>query len=262
MVEEWVADEREREVRAQERRPRGSRTRPRARRPARRPRAGRSRPTRAGRCARRRARRRCRRGRSPSARIRQARPAVSTVRSAAWSAVNFDGHFVTSESGWPTKHVALLAHVDDHLAPLAERVRHRARRSGRARRPCRCGRCTRKRVDGPACAYEPLRDLAGQLVGLARLGAAASWLGVARLAGRRRSSCRRARRPAARAQLSATTRRILRLRAGSIATQYADPGGAGSRPIPVGGLTRHNGRERTPAKPYRPLRRSLLSGRT
>ena len=40
---------------------------------------------------------------TPSARIRQALPATSIVRGLWSSAVNFDGHLVTSESFSPTK---------------------------------------------------------------------------------------------------------------------------------------------------------------
>ena len=42
------------------------------------------------------------------------------------SASNFDGHFVISESGSPTNTSPCLRTVDDHLAPLAERVGHLA----------------------------------------------------------------------------------------------------------------------------------------
>ena len=86
-----------------------------------------------------------------SARIRQARPAVAAwpqLRCDFGSAVNFDGHFVTSESGCADEAVALLAHVDDDLAALAERVGHRAR-VGDGHRPAPLRSSHPERVDVP-----------------------------------------------------------------------------------------------------------------
>ena len=149
------------------------------------------------------------------------------------SAVNFEGHFVTSESRSPTKTRALLAHVDHDLAPLAERVRapgpvaHAARR----RRPSRSW--TRNVWTVPSCVPAALRDLAGQLVGLARLGGRrAGSAGAPRSP--RRSSCRRARPRAAARSVSATTSRVVRLRDGSIALQYGDWRRESRRPIRPG----------------------------
>ena len=124
--------------------------------------AARRRPSRAARRARRRARRRCRR-RADAEREDQAGLAddghASASGGSAGSAVNFDGHLVTSESFSPTNVAPLLAHVDDDLAALPERVGHARRCSGPAPRRARRGRARGSSVRCRACAIEPSTTL-------------------------------------------------------------------------------------------------------
>ena len=76
------------------------------------------------------------------------------------SAENFDGHLVTSESGWPSNTAPCLRTSIDDLAPLAERVGDLTRRSGPGRSPRRpsdprrgtCGPC-------PSCFQLPAATL-------------------------------------------------------------------------------------------------------
>ena len=93
------------------------------------------------------------------------------------SSVNFEGHFVTSESRSPTNVVALLAHGDDDLAALAERVGDRAavadRHGGGALAVAHAEVDAAGRV-----AHRVVDDLAGELVGRPRLGASCRSLGV------------------------------------------------------------------------------------
>ena len=82
-------------------RSRAARRRPRSRRPSRTRRVGRSRRTRGGARVRRTATPRPRRGRSRERRSGSLGPRGAR-QVCVWSAVNFDGHFVTSVPFWPT----------------------------------------------------------------------------------------------------------------------------------------------------------------
>ena len=174
--------------------------------------------------ARRRARRRCRTGRTPSARIRQAWPTAQHRQVVLLLGRELRRALRHQRVLLADEHVALLADVDDDLAPLAERVGQRAGVADGHRGRAVAVADPEVQVV-PVAADEPGDDLAGQLVGPARLrgGRAAGTACGPRW--RPRSSCRRA--PASStAALSATTKRILRLRAGSTAPLWRRSGHA------------------------------------
>ena len=211
-------DDREREVRAQERDLEHHEGDGRQRRRARRPRGG-PRPThsRAAACARRRATRRCRRARRRARGSgRRGRRWPSAGLGASCSSVNFDGHFVTSESRSPTNVAPCLRDLDDDLAALAERVGHRARVADRAPRPCPRGRARGRSARRPSRRIEPSTTLPVELVASCRpWPRRRSWLGVTASAGgaEARVDERAGQQEAA---VRATTSRMLRLRAGSM----------------------------------------------
>src|SRR3954463_12619609 len=102
-----------------------------------------------------------------SARIRQALPATSTsglrlIGSELRGALR-DQRVLLADVG-----VALLAHVDDHLAPLAERVGERALVG--PGHGARAGAVAYPEVRHGSVPGVPRLDLAGELVHLARLG--------------------------------------------------------------------------------------------
>ena len=184
--------------------------------PARRPSAARSRPSRAARCAPRRARRRCRRRTSRGR--GSGRPGLRgpwRQLCAAGLSVNFDGHFVTSESFSPTNSAAALAHRDDDLAPVAEGVGHRPHVAhGHRGAAVAVAHAEERRV--AALLDRPVHDLARELVGAPGVGAGQQPGGLDRRAGRGEARVGQRTGQQETAAVRATTRRMRRLREGSM----------------------------------------------
>ena len=224
MVEEWRRDQLEREVRAHERELQDQRSRRPSCRRARRRRGGRRRRTRAGPRARRTARRRSRRGRRQRGGQADGAGGRHGQAQVLGSAVNFDGHFVTSESGWPSKTRPACARRSRSRGPRGT-GRAPGRRSAPATlAPLPSRSSTRNVCTVPCVLPAPLATRpvswyvlpgfgAGELARLARLAGG----GEARVDERAGEQQR---------AVSATTSRVLRLRDGSIALQYGDWTGA------------------------------------
>src|SRR5687767_768621 len=111
-------------------------------------------------------------------------PASATLRSGLRLGRELRRALRDERVGLALEHGALLAHVDHDLAPLAERVRHLAHVADRDARAAALPVLDAESVGRPLVPPAALGHPAGQLVGLARLGAG-ELTGLARLAGGR-----------------------------------------------------------------------------